>query len=248
MLPPRRLVIAAPTFASGLSFSRDGRSLYFVALDLDPTYQASRLCRYDIDTGHSRSSLATCAAPGGSLSPDGRRYMFAHADGDHHDLAEVDVATGAIRVIAHEPHGAYIANPRFSPDGTRLVATRFDGVRFRIVVLDPASGRLLSTLATGDDLVADPSWIDDQRVIYLGGAPSDSGFQVYGCDLATGRIDKLTQAPYLTFQPNAADGRTLRFLNREGWGWTVDEIQLPPLASARAAAAASARGRRGATR
>ncbi len=228
VLPPRRLVIAAPTFASGLSFSRDGRSLYFVALDLDPTYQASRLCRYDIASGQLAIVARDLRGPGGSLSPDGRRYMFAHADGDHHDLAEVDVATGAVRVIAHEPHGAYIANPRFSPDGTRLVATRFDGIRFRIVVLDPADGKLLSTLTTGDDPVADPSWIDDQRVIYLGGAPSDSGFQVYAHELATGRIDKLTQAPYLAFQPNAADGRTLRFLNREGWGWTVDEIQLPP--------------------
>ena len=53
------------------------------------------------------------------------------------------------------------------PDGTRVVATRFDGLRFRIVVLDPADGRLLSTLATGDDLVTDASWVDDRRVIGL---------------------------------------------------------------------------------
>ena len=179
-------MIAAPTLASGLSFSRDGRTLYFVALDLDPTYQASRLCRYDVATGELSIVAHDLRGPGGSLSPDGRRYLFAHADGDHHDLAEVDVATGVMRVIAHETHGAYIANPRFSPDGTRVVATRFDGLRFRIVVLDPADGRLLSTLATGDDLVSDPSWVDDRRVIYLGGAPSDAGFQVYGYELATG--------------------------------------------------------------
>ena len=230
VLPPRRLVIAAPTLASGLSFSRDGRALYFVALDLDATFQASRLCRYDLDTGRLSIVAHDLRGPGGSISPDGRRYAFARADGDHHDLAEVDVATGAVRVIAHEPHGAYIANPRFSPDGTRLVATRFDGLRFRIVVLDPSDGKLLATLATGDDLVSDPSWIDDRRVIYLGGAPADAGFQVYGYELATGRIDKLTQAPYLAFQANAAGGRTLRFLNREGWGWTLDEVPLraPP--------------------
>jgi Tol biopolymer transport system component len=230
VLPPRRLVIAAPTLASGLSFSRDGRTLYFVALDLDPTYQASRLCRYDVASGELSIVARDLRGPGGSLSPDGRRYVFAHADGDHHDLAEVDVATGAMRVIAHETHGAYIANPRFSPDGTRVVATRFDGLRFRIVVIDPADGRLLSTLATGDDLVSDPSWVDDGQVIYLGGAPGDAGFQVYGYELASGRIAKLTQAPYLAFQPDATGGQTLRFLNREGWGWTLDEIPLPPVA------------------
>ena len=51
VLPPRKLAIAAPSLASGLSFSPDGRWLYFVALDLDPTYQVARLYRYDVDAG-----------------------------------------------------------------------------------------------------------------------------------------------------------------------------------------------------
>jgi len=228
VLPPRTLAVAAPTFASGLSFSRDARALYFVALDLDPTYQVSRLYRYDVEAGTLEVVNRDLRGPGGSLSPDGTRYLFARADGDHHDLAELVIATGAVRVIAHEPHGAFVAGPRFSPDGTRVVASRFDGQRFRIVVLDPRDGALLATLPTAEDPVHDPSWIDDRRVVFLAGGLADPGFQVYACDLDSGKITRLTNAPYLAFQPSAADGRTLRFLNREGWEWTVDEVPLPP--------------------
>ena len=230
MLPPRKLAIAAPSFASGLSFSPDGRWLYFVALDLDPTYQVARLYRYDVDAGTLEVVHRDLRGAGGSLTPDGRRYVFARADGDHHDLAELDLATGAMRVIAREPHGAFVAIPRVSPDGTRIVATRFDGQRFRIVLVDARDGRLLATLPTGDEPVHDASWVDDHRVVFLGGAPADAGFQVYDYDLDSGRSAKLTHAPFLAFQPSAAGGQTLRFLNREGWEWTLDEIPLPPRA------------------
>src|SRR5262249_12967404 len=76
VLPPRTLAVAAPTLASGLSFSRDGRSLYFVALDLDPTYQAARLYRYDVDAGTLAVVNRDLRGAGGSLSPDGTRYVF----------------------------------------------------------------------------------------------------------------------------------------------------------------------------
>jgi len=229
VLPLRTLAVAAPTLASGLSFSRDGRSLYFVAIDLDPTYQAARLYRYDVDAGTLEIVHRDLRGTGGSLTPDGTRYVFARADGDHHDLAELEIASGAIRVIAQEPHGAFVANPRVSPDGTRVVATRFDGNRFRIVLLDARDGRLLTTLPTGDDPVHDASWVDDRRIVFLSGAAADAGFQVYDDQVDSGRVAKLTHAPFLAFQPSAADGRTLRFLNREGWGWTLDEVPLPPL-------------------
>jgi hypothetical protein len=82
-------------------------------------------------------------------------------------------------------------------------------------------------LRTGDDPVHDASWVDDHRVVFLAGSAADAGFQVYEGDLDSGRITKLTNAPFLAFQPSAAGGRTLRFLNREGWHWTLDEIPLP---------------------
>jgi hypothetical protein len=228
VLPPRRLAISDPSLTSGLSFSPDGRTLYFVAIDLDPTYLAARLLRYDVEGDRLEVVSGDLGGVGGSISPDGRRYIFARTQGDHHDLAEIELATGAIRVIAEERHGAFLAGPRFSPDGRRLVASHFDGRHFGIVVLDPDSGQRLLQLPTGDAPAHAPSWADDRRFVYLRGAADSAGFQVHLHDVVTGHDQRLTRAPYLAFEPSAGDGRTLRFLNREGWRWTVDEVALPP--------------------
>jgi hypothetical protein len=250
VVPPRDLAIADPQLLSGLSFTDDARALYFVAIDLGPVQQVARLIRYDVTSDALAVVSRDLGGAGGSISPDGSRYAYARADGDHHDLAELDLRTGAWRVLVVEPHGAFVSQPRYAPDGRRLVATEFDGHRFHIVVFDAASGRRLSAVASGGHAVHDPSWIDDGRILYLRAEESDAGFQVYVHDLAAQRSTRVTAAPYLAFQPRAAANGTVRFLNRQGWGWTLDEVELPvpvtpppvpvPVAPATTAASAEA--------
>jgi len=239
ILPPRKLNGSNSLATSGLSFTADGSALYFVGLDQGLVYQRTRLLRYDVATGDVRLVASDIRGIGGSVSPDGRRYWFGRVDGDRHDLAEVDTTTGEIRVIAPMAAGSYIVQPRFSPDGKRVVASVFDGHRYELVLFDGQTGKKLRSLPAGPGPVIDVSFVDDERIVYLGpsvGANASPGFQVYLQELATGRIVPVTRAPYLAFQPQAAGGRSLRFLNREGWHWTLDEVDLPapPPASAEA--------------
>jgi hypothetical protein len=88
-------------------------------------------------------------------------------------------------------------------------------------VFDAATGRALATLGDGRP-AHDPSFADDGHVVYLAADGPDRGFQVQLGDVATGAVRQLTHAPYLAFEPQLAGGR-LRFLNREGWTWTLDE-------------------------
>ena len=247
VVPPRRLVIASTSLASGLSFTADARWLYFVAVDAGVTYQVARLMRYDLE----RDSLAVVyddlRGTGGSITPDGARYLFAQANGDHHDLAALDLRTGTVKVLAPQRPGAFIAHPRVSPDGTRVVATQYDGARFRIVLLDAVSGAPLDIPVDGGTLIAgpvnDPSWVDNHRILFMGAPPTDVGFQVYMQDLTDGQIRRLTDAPYLAFQARAAADGTVRFLNREGWNWTLDQVPLPaPLVTQTARAPAAPEG------
>jgi len=236
--PPRLLITSSPRLSGSPTFTADGRSLFFVVVDQDVTYQVARLMRYDLATDTLSVAHADLGGAGGAISPDGTRYVFPYAAGDHHDLAELDLRTGAVRVLAPQPPRGYVAGPRFSPDGRRLSATVYDGSRFGIAVLDAATGAPVTTLPTGGGPVHEASWADDHRVVYLGTSTDDWRFQVYVHDLATGGTEKVTQAPYLAFEPQAAGG-TVRFLNREGWHWTLDEVDLP---AARAPAATAAPG------
>ena len=225
--PPRDLAVADPMLVSGLSFTADARSLYFVAIDVGPVKQVARLLRYEIASDQLTVVVRDLGGAGGGISPDGGRYAYARADGDHHDLAELDVRSGTWRIVAVQPPGGFVSQPRYSPDGRRIVASDFDGKRFGIVIFDAATGGRVATIRTGEQIVHDPSWLDDRRLLYLGAQPSDAGFQVYSYDLPSGQAQRLTEAPYLAFQPRS-DGRGgVRFLNREGWGWTVDEVAVP---------------------
>ncbi|HXI56193.1 MAG TPA: hypothetical protein VNO55_09045, partial [Polyangia bacterium] len=136
VIPPRRLAVGQPILVSGLGFTGDARTLYFVSIDRDPTYQASRLYRYDVASDTLSVVNHDLRGPGGAISPDGKRYVFSRADGDHHDLAVLDLASGAARVVYQEGHGHFLSNPRFSPDGQRIVATEVDNSHFQLRVFD----------------------------------------------------------------------------------------------------------------
>jgi hypothetical protein len=228
VVPPRDLKIGAPNTTGGLSFSGDGRHLYFTAQDLNATFEATRLIRLEVATGALTVVGSDLRGSGGSVSPDERHYLFTRAEGDRHDLIELDLQTGALRTVVTAAAQHYFNGPRYSPDGRRLVATGFDGQHFSVGVWAAADGRVLSSVPTAGGPTFDPSWIDDHRIVFLGSAPGSVGFQIYLWDLDTGATALVTHAPYLAFNPSGtADGRAVRFLNREGWRWTLDQVALP---------------------
>src|SRR5207244_9040066 len=94
VIPPRTLNQASAIVASGISFTADGRSLYVVMIDQGTVYQRSRLVRFDVATGDQTLVAGDLGGPGGAISPDGTRFVFPRPDGDRHDLAVLDVATG----------------------------------------------------------------------------------------------------------------------------------------------------------
>ncbi|HLK91646.1 MAG TPA: hypothetical protein VKZ18_17270 [Polyangia bacterium] len=217
--PPRTLVAAGADSSGPPSFTADGRYVYFTTLDQGVIFEASRLMRLEVATGALTVVAHDIYGGGGSVSPDGTTYAFARADGDRHDLALLDVASGSLRVLCGMPPGGFISLPRFSPDGRRIVATVFDGRGFSIQVFDARSGQVLARVDDGagavHDAVHDASWADASHIVYLRADDRALGFQVWLADLGSGRSRQLTHAPYLAFEPQVAAG-TLRFLNREG--------------------------------
>ena len=235
VIPPRALKVSAASANGGLSFSADGRWLYFAAQDLDVTYQAIRLVRVEIATDRLTVVNSDLRGTGGSLSPDGRHYLYARAEGDRHDLVELDLDGGGVpgvrgvRTLVTAAPRHYFTTPRYSPDGRQIVVTSFDGSRFAISVLSAADGSLRATVPLGTGPALDASWVDDHRLLFLGASEQSAGFQVYLRDLDAGTTVLVTHAPYLAFEPHiAGNGTTVRFLNRDGWRWTLDEVPLPP--------------------
>ena len=227
--PPRTLVAASADSVGPPSFTADGRFVYFTTLDEGVTFEKSRLVRVDVGSGALTVVNRDIYGGGGSISPDGKTYAFARADGDRHNLVLLDLPSGSLRVLAAQPPGAFVSLPRYAPDGQRIVATVFDGTSFSIRIFDAHSGAVLAEVTGGreavHDAVHDASWADATHVVYLRSDDREDGFQVYLADLASGQSRQLTHAPYLAFEPQVAGGK-LRFLNRDGWRWTLDEQEV----------------------
>ncbi len=217
VLPPRTLVQADPLLVSGLSVTADGREVWLTIIDLGATYQVPRLLRWRRGDAQL-TEVSHVLGPGATIDPAGATYYYCDVDGDRWSLAAWDVRQGTRRVLVDAAPGTYLLGAQVSADGARLVANVWDGSAFVAWVLDAATGARLAELRGAGTPIWDASFTDDGRVMYLGVV--DGRFQL----VIDGRA--VTDAPYAVLAARSARG-TIRFLNREGWEWTLDEIAEP---------------------
>ena len=217
VVPPRTLIDASPLLVSGLSITADGREVWLTIVDRSTTEHVPRLLRWR--RGESGlTELSDELGPGATIDPTGATYYYCAVDGDRWSLGAWDVRRGARRIVVDARPGTYVLGAQVSPDGARLIANAWDGTAFVAWIIDAATGARLGEIRGAGTPIYDASFTDDGRAMYLGVV--DARFQV----VIDGR--PVTDAPYAALAARAARG-TIRFLDREGWNWTLDEVALP---------------------
>ncbi len=126
------------------------------------------IVQYDPQSRHEKMLLATPLTDRASLTAtrDGSRIAFATwqvTQGDSgqivaSDLFGLDPATGSVRRITT---GARAWQPRWSPDGARLLAVSAVGPCSRLVEVDPHSGAMKLLFSQKDAIVSTPSFSPD---------------------------------------------------------------------------------------
>ncbi len=135
------------------------------------------------------------------VSPDGATIVSTWAvperGGLRIALVVVDVATGERRVLLDDPEAEF-DSPRFSPDGTRLVAVREkrstpnDPGDRRIVVVDVAGGSVRDLTGDWDHWPAGPiQWTPDGSALVLA-ADEDGRAPVFSMNAESGEVTRLT--------------------------------------------------------
>lgn len=244
LLPPRTVTIPV---LSGLAFSPEGDALYFVGLDLGVIRLESRLYRLDIPSGRVRIVARGLRGGGGDLSPDGCHYVYPRRDTDGTTLVAVDVRDGTLTPLHTFPLGHHILHPRFRPDGRALAAARFVEGSQQLVRLDfadappscagsasaagvhgdgQAAGLRVTPLAAAGDTPMHPTWVDRSTLLYT--RRVEDTMQVAVIDADGQQSVVLTQAPWLAAHPWPVRDR-LRFLNLDGFDWTLDEVVVGDL-------------------
>ena len=100
------------------------------------------------------------------------------------------------------------ADPRWSPDGSRIAAVRQSRGRSEIVILD-SDGKQIDAFGATRAINSSPSWSPDGRHIYFSSERSGSP-QIYVADVTTfaPSVARLTNAPTGLFDPEVSPDQT----------------------------------------
>ena len=144
-------------------------------------------------------------------SPDAR------ADGEIVAVQDVPATTrlvrissrgGAITPITQASIDTQWVDPRWSPDGSRIVAVEQTRGISQLVVLDANGGRIMS-FGASRSISSQPSWSPDGSRIYF--SSERNGIpQIYAADVSAApvRLARLTDAATGVFSPEASPDRT----------------------------------------
>lgn len=136
--------------------------------------------------------------------------------------------------LGREPYGTQFFQPRWSPDGARVVASRAWGHGRDLVDVDPATGAARQLVATPLDERQGAYSADGAWLVYS--QDRDGIFNIYRRRLADGATERLTAVEGGAFMP-ALCGDTLYYAGYRDQGFRLFELaglrDLPGLPTAR---------------
>ncbi len=219
VLPGREWIVSHPSAVSGLTFSRDGRHLFFLSEDLDIDGGATYAVRqFDAHTGEFVRSWPGLRGIGGDLTPDGAGYVYVAIEQDRSNLVRLDLTTGVVEPLTRFESRESLGAPAVSPDGSRIVFSRrgSDGYNLFLREQDGA----IRQLTQDGRFNYSSRWMNAETVVFLRehkGRP-----QAHALNVASGELRVLTDAPWGVMDPVVVNPERIAFLNREAWHWTLD--------------------------
>ena len=237
ILPERRWISIHPELVSGMSFTGNGRFLYFVDVDTGSLGEdVPRLFQVDAHTGEVGRIWENVRGLGGSVSPDGKRYVYNEVTGDTANLVQLELETDRRTVLTHFSGRSSLGAAAYAPDGERIAFSRFTGTGFDLFLRQRDGS--LEQLTFDGHFNYGAHWADGQRLVFM--REVEGRAQAFSLDLTTRNLLQLTDAPFVALDPTPTGPNDLVMVNRDGWGWSLDHAPLrtggTPLAAGASAA------------
>ncbi len=208
-----------------------GGDLVFTQLDFTDRYRlTSDLYRAGRDGAVERLTRGERLTYA-DASPDGRRAVAVQEGGATNALVIVELATGEVTPLVERRPDRHWAYPRWSPDGTRIAAVRWDApAMMDIVVLDEA-GDVVSEVTRDRAVDNTPFWSPDGSTVVWSsdrtGIPN-----LFASNLEDGAAPEVRQvtnvlggAAHPSVDPA---GEWIYFSSYHADGWHIERIPFAP--------------------
>lgn len=193
----------------------------------------------DRGTGDVRRLTHEARLQDPDIAPDGRRIVATQQHGDRRDLVIVEMAASTeergngpdITVLASEAFTSF-STPRWSPSGKLIAAERRPaGALPEVVVIDPASGRVVATLASAMARIVTPTWLPDERAVVAAADFNGQPFDLYEFSLdSPHRMRRLTRSAGAIWPDVRRDGQMLAYAGYTAAGFALFTTPYAPLA------------------
>lgn len=205
----------------------DGRHIYYAAEGDDRFANYSDLYRFDTTTRQVKQLTTNRRAEDPAVSADGKQLVaVATAEGSNYLVLFDGEGKELKRLTGVTPEMTY-ANPAFSPDGKRIVVSRWKAGRYNLVEIDPVT-LAVKELTTGDALDFYPAYTADGK--YVTFTSDRSGvFNLYALRLADGKLTRLTNVLGGAFDGRVSpDGKQLAFIDYGAKGYDLKVMPFAP--------------------
>lgn len=167
------------------------------------------------------------------VHPDGDRAVAVQEGKGTNRLVTVELSTGTVRPLTSFRPDVHWSYPRWSPDGRRLAASRWErGGFYDVVVLD-GEGNVLSRVTRDRAVDLGPAWGPDGRRLVW--SSDRTGVQnLFGAEVdpASGRVGEVRQITNVltgVYYPDVDPrGRWIFFSAYHAQGWGVERIPYDP--------------------
>ena len=189
----------------------------------------SELKILDLTTGRLRAVGRGGRYAAAALSPDGTRLVAVRTDeAYHHALVVLDARSGALVQTLPNPRNDFYQQPRWLPDGRRVVAVVLHAAGKTLEIIDPATGAVQPLLPVANVNLTNPQpW--GEYVLY--NSPQTGVDNIYAVNVASGQTLRVTNRPFGAYHAAVSpDGRTLALHDYRATGARVVEMPLDPAA------------------